>query len=334
MKTDTLSPARAPSEHAIADAVSRGLSSYPKCLPAWLFYDETGSRLFEQITTLSEYYLTRTERELFHQYANDILNAAQNAWKQVHLRRTGTLRLVELGAGSAQKTGILLRTATHKQDAITYLPVDVSETALLEAQTSLQQSLRNVTVYPILANYLTEQIEIPPHNGPTLALYIGSSIGNFDADEAVAILTNLRHQLRPGDSLLLGTDMVKDAALLETAYNDGEGVTAEFNRNILGRINRDLGADFNLNTFQHHALWNPKQSRIEMHLRSQQDQHVTIPALHATFSFARGETIHTENSYKFSPQSLQTLLHAAGYRIHKQWTDAHKWYSVTLATLQ
>lgn len=325
----TFAPTEAPAVayDAVAAAVRDGLSATPKWLPAWLFYDDVGSGLFEQITALPEYYPTRTERAIFTANADSIIDAALT-WQP-----KGKLRLLELGAGTATKTGILLAAAIRRQGRTQYLPIDVSDASLHEAQHSLARLLGNVEILPQIANYVTDALLVPPHDGPTLALYIGSSIGNFAPDEAVAILRNLRAQLRPGDSLLLGTDLVKDESLLVAAYDDAQGVTAAFNCNVLVRLNRDLGADFDLAHFQHRALWNREESRIEMHLESMAAQTVHIPAARLTVHFRQGETIHTENSYKFTAESVRELLTAAGFSVVQAWRDEREWFAVTLAVV-
>jgi len=325
---------------ALGDAVFLGLTSSPKSLPAWLFYDAQGSRLFERITQTPEYYLTRTERAIFTGYADGILGAAFAAYHRTtgdgHIQPDGSgkLRILELGAGTATKTGILLSAAVRAQGATQYLPIDVSADAMQEACGSIARTQSAVTVVPQIANYVTDTLHIPSHNGPTLALYIGSSIGNFSPDEASAILRNLRAQLQPGDSLLLGTDLVKDPALLEAAYCDAGAVTEAFNLNLLQRLNRELDAGFDLSTFRHAAIFNASLSRIEMHLRSTARQTVRIPSLNLTVAFNVGETIHTENSYKFTSSSIRNLLTSAGFSLNKTWTDEKNWFAVTLATVQ
>ena len=309
---------------AVADAVRAGLTANPKTLPPWLFYDAQGSRLFERITVLPEYYLTRTERAIFTGYASGIIGQAMAG-------RSGSLRILELGAGSASKTGILLDAAVRAQGSTLYLPIDVSASAMQEACGSISRSLQDVVIEPQIANYVTDPLVIPPHDGPTLALYIGSSIGNFAPHEALSILRNLRAQLHPGDSLLLGTDLVKDEGMLTAAYCDASGVTEAFNLNILRRINRDLGASFDLSCFRHVARWNAPASRIEMHLQSTRRQVVRIPSLSLNVSLREGETIHTENSYKFSPESLHAMLSAGGFAATETWMDEHGWFAVTLA---
>ncbi len=319
----------------VADEARRGLTSTPKSLAPWLFYDETGSRLFEQITTLPEYYLTRTERDLFTAHAGEIFDMLGP-----------DLTVAELGAGTAAKTGILLRALTQIQPNVLYQPIDISPTALDEARTQLEGSIPGVTVRPQTANYVTEtvRIERPPQTR-ILALYIGSSIGNFSPAEARQILTRLRSELQPGDALLLGTDLgpclaelspSKSIPTLLGAYNDKAGVTAAFNRNILVRLNRELGANFRPEQFAHRALWNHTHSRIEMHLQSLLPQSVHIPANAAgpalNLQFAQSETIHTENSYKFTPTAIAALLGDARFTPTRTFTDPQNHFAVTLAT--
>ena len=307
----------------VAVEVLNGLTERPKTLPPWLFYDQAGSQLFEEITELPEYYVTRTERQILAEHAEEIIAAAA---------RGRDLSMIELGAGTATKTGLLLNAAVGLQGSVTYYPIDVSETALEEARTRLEAELPEVTVEPIVANY-TEGMRQngASHTGRKLVLYIGSSIGNFSPADALEVLRGVRAQLLPGDSLLLGTDMVKDVDTLLAAYDDAAGVTARFNKNILVRINRELDANFNPKLFRHRARWNQEHSRIEMHLESLLAQKVAIRALDTEVRFALGETIHTENSYRFTDDRALTLLRRAGFRLRKQWTDANHWFTVYLA---
>jgi dimethylhistidine N-methyltransferase len=301
----------------------RGLSANPKTLPPWLFYDERGSQLFEDITALPEYYLTRTERALFAQHANDVRRLIGAA-----------VTVAELGAGSAAKTGILLREFAEHQDGLLYQPIDVSVTALQEAAASIAAQIAGVEVEPQVTNYVTERYNIkrlPDH--AVLALYIGSSIGNFSRDEAIGILQNLRSHLQPHDTLLLGVDLApgehKSIDTLLAAYDDAVGVTAAFNKNVLVRLNRECNADFRLENFAHRARWNGAASRIEMHLESLCDQ--TIHVEETPFHFAKGETIHTESSYKFTDSGLHTLLERSGFKIVKTLQDDERRYAVVLA---
>ena len=291
-----------------------------KTLAPWLFYDAAGSVLFEEITELPEYYLTRTEREIFTAHADEMIAAAAQGSR---------LSIAELGAGTAAKTGLLLAAAARAQGSVLYQPVDVSPTALAEAKTRLEDSLRGVQVAPQVADYTRGPI-LFERDSRQLVLYIGSSIGNFDPASAIALLSNLRSQLQPGDALLLGTDMVKDRATLLSAYNDVAGVTAAFNLNVLARLNRELGADFDLRRFRHSAIWNAQCSRIEMHLQSTVHQRVSFPSV-GEIELAQGETIHTENSYKFTPEAVAGLLQPADFALERVWTNERKWFAVTLA---
>jgi dimethylhistidine N-methyltransferase len=288
-----------------------------------LFYDEAGSRLFEEITELPEYYVTRTERQILAEHASEIITAAAGG---------RDLSMIELGAGTATKTGLLLNAAVGLQGSVTYYPIDVSETALEEARTRLEAELPEVTVEPIVADY-TEGMRqnSASHTGRKLVLYIGSSIGNFSPADALEVLRGVRAQLLPGDSLLLGTDMVKDVDTLLAAYDDAAGVTARFNKNVLIRINRELDANFNPKLFRHRARWNEQHSRIEMHLESLLAQRVVLRGLDLEVRFARGETIHTENSYKFTDERVAALLTRAGFKLRQQWTDPNHWFTVHLA---
>jgi len=311
---------------ALIDEVWRGLRKRPRSLVPWMLYDAEGSRLFECITKLPEYYPTRTERDILASYAEAIVTATGSDYSRA-------LRLLELGAGTASKTGILLKAATCLRSEVVYLPVDVSSDALDAACDSIGCLLPDVQLQPMVANYVTHPPKLERFEGNTLAMYIGSSIGNFSPDEARTILRNLRSELRAGDALLLGTDMVKDVATLMRAYDDRSGVTAAFNLNILQRLNRELGANFDTSCFRHRARWNRRESRIEMHLESTRNQCVDIAAAELAIQFAAYETIHTESSYKFTQKTLGALLDDAGFTIKQTWTDPRQWYALTLAGL-
>ena len=324
LETTTLETSSIETRNALLREVQRGLLRRPRSLAPWMFYDAHGSRLFERITALPEYYPTRTERKIFANCAEAIITAARAG-------KPESLRLVELGAGSASKTGILLDAIVDMQGEALYMPVDISSDALDMACESIACSLPEVRVEPIVANYVAYPPQLEPLNGPTLAMYIGSSIGNFSPEEARTILRNLGSQLRAGDALLLGTDLLKDEPTLVAAYDDGDGVTAAFNLNILHRLNRELGADFDPANFRHRAVWNRVESRIEMHLESTRDHRVCIPCARLNLHFAKGETIHTENSYKFTRPAIRSLLEDAGFDVEQTWMDDRRWYAVTLA---
>jgi L-histidine Nalpha-methyltransferase len=310
----------------IAVEVMTGLSERPKTLSPWLFYDEAGSQLFEEITELPEYYVTRTEKQILAEHAEEIITTAASG---------RYLSITELGAGTATKTGLLLEAAVARQGSVTYYPIDVSETALEQAWTRLEAQLPKVTVEPIVADYTEgmrqNKADAVAGDERRLVLYIGSSIGNFSPADAVDVLRGVRTQLLPGDCLLLGTDMVKDTEMLLHAYDDAAGVTAKFNMNVLRRINRELEGNFDPQLFRHRARWNEQHARIEMHLESVVAQRVTLRALEMDVRFNRGETIHTENSYKFTDQRVLALLARAGFKLRRQWSDEQKWFTVYLA---
>jgi L-histidine Nalpha-methyltransferase len=307
----------------MAGCVTEGLLSRAKWLPSWLFYDSAGSRLFDQITELPEYYLTRTERVILTLRAQEIIAAAA---------QHDALHIVELGAGSCDKTRVLLHAAVERQDTVLYEPLDVSAAALEEARARIEQEISGVLVCPRVVDY-TRSFALDPrvYGHRRLVLYIGSSIGNFEPHEARTLLNNVRAALEPGDAILLGVDLVKDEGTLLDAYDDAAGVTADFNRNILHRLNRELGANFDPLAFAHRAVWNPRHSRMEMHLESRILQTVSIPSLDLNVCLARGETIHTENSYKYRPGQPESLLRSAGFMPEQMWTDDRGWFSVCLA---
>jgi dimethylhistidine N-methyltransferase len=324
---DLESLATTDTREALTREVRRGLVARPRSLSPWMFYDAAGSRLFERITTLPEYYPTRTERAMLAKHADSIVAKA-------HRDRSSPLRLVELGAGTASKTCILLEAALRASDRVAYVPVDVCPNALELACQNVACVLPEVRIEPIVRNYVTHPLQLDPFDGATLALYIGTSIGNFSPEEAHLILRNLRVQLQTGDALLLGTDMVKDEPTLLAAYDDSDGITAAFNLNILHRLNNELGADFDTACFRHRALWNSIESRIEMHLESTREQYVSIEDADLDLHFMPRETIHTENSYKFTDRGIQSLLYDAGFENRGAWKDSRGWYALTLAGLR
>ena len=309
-------------ESPVAAVVREGLTAGQKRLPPWLLYDEAGSRLFERITELPEYYPTRTERGILAAHAAEIVALAAGGHR---------LRIAELGAGSADKTRLLLAAAIQRQDTVLYEPVDVSRTALEAARERIEREIPGVAVAPRVEDY-THGLELAPEEAGErrLVLYIGSSIGNFDPQEAAKLLDGVRAGLKPGDGLLLGVDLVKDAATLVAAYDDAAGVTAAFNLNLLERLNRELGADFDLGAFAHRAVWNGAESRIEMHLASRGKQRVRLESLNLNLDFADGETIHTENSYKYVPGAAEAMLARAGFAPVESWTDEQGWFAVCL----
>ncbi len=307
-------------DDAIAFDVYEGLTAAPKHLPAKLFYDEAGSQLFEQITELPEYYLTRTERCILEEHAAEILRHAGPS-----------LTLVELGAGTATKTCVLIEELLRRQNRSLFYPIDVSSSALEQAVRHLGQEFPALRVNPIVADYTGGVPALSRITGRKLVLYIGSSIGNFEPPHAVRMLRRIRQTLRPGDAFLLGADYAKSPKILLPAYDDAQGVTAAFNKNILARLNRELDADFNLDAWRHVALWNRRCSRMEIYLESLLEQSAFLPALDLDVSFRAGERIHTENSYKYTDAMIESILRDSGFAREHTWCDRKKWFGVHLA---
>jgi dimethylhistidine N-methyltransferase len=311
-------PAPLPS---IAEDVLEGFSRTPKSLPPKLLYDAAGSALFEQITCLPEYYPTRTEAGILTAHAEEICS---------HLRCN--VSVSELGAGTATKTRILLRSLVQRQFGVNYFPLDVSDAALKLAKDEVESELGTVKVHPQVGDF--DNLAFLEHQTPPrLVLYIGSSIGNLENDEAIALLQNIARNLSTGDKLLLGADLVKNAEVMHAAYDDDAGVTASFNKNLLVRINRELGGHFDPESFCHISFWNEAESRIELHLESACRQSVRIDALDMTLQFDQGERIHTENSYKYTVEHLENLLRSGGFRVEHAWTDPDSWFAVSLGVI-
>lgn len=307
---------------AVKSSVLQGLSSTPKHLPPWLFYDEVGSRLFEQITTLPEYYLTRVERGLLEQHARTIVDRV--------LAAPGT-SVVEIGAGTATKTRVLLRAAQKRVDHVKYVPIDVSQDALDIAVRDIARELPSVEVAPICSGNVEGLQMLAAATAPRAILFLGSSIGNFGDDAAVDLLRAARAAAGDGGSLVLGADRVKPTDVLLPAYDDAAGVTEAFNKNILTRINRELGGDFDLEAFDHVAEWNAVDSCVAIYLESRRSQDVRVRDLGETFTFARGERIHTENSIKYSDARLDALLARAGFARAETYRDERAYFGLHLA---
>jgi dimethylhistidine N-methyltransferase len=308
----------------IADDVRRGLGRRPKTLPPHLFYDDAGSRLYERITRLPEYYLTRAEHAILQAHAADIVADAADGSRQ-------PISVVELGAGTANKTEILLREVVRRQQRCSYVPIDVSGPTLKQTQARLREALPQVDVRPMAMTHeqaLSGRWGLPP---PQLVLFIGSSVGNFDDAVAAALLRRVRDAIGSRTRLLLGTDLRKDPDVLLRAYDDAEGVTAAFNKNLLARINRELQAHFALDRFRHVARWNDVESRIEMHLESRVAQVVAIDALELNVAFEAGETIHTESSIKYDMARVARLLRAGGFDLGRTFFDRDRTFAVHLA---
>ncbi|MFF5360343.1 L-histidine N(alpha)-methyltransferase [Streptomyces scabiei] len=300
---------------ALRADVLDGLTRTPKTLPPKWFYDARGSELFERITELPEYYPTRAEREILVGRAGEIAAAS------------GARTLVELGSGSSDKT-------RHLLDAMpglhTYVPVDVSESALRQAGEALVAERPGLNVHALIADF-TAGLGLPETPGPRLVVFLGGTIGNLVPGERAAFLAAVRALLAPGDALLLGTDLVKDEAVLVAAYDDAAGVTAEFNKNVLNVVDRELGADFDPEAFDHVALWNAECEWIEMRLRSRTAQTVKIPALDLAVDFEAGEELRTEVSAKFRKEGVRAELASAGMELTHWWTDERGRFALSLS---
>ena len=306
--------------------VEVGLESSPKFLYPKYFYDARGSELFETITRQPEYYPTRTEAAILRGSAPDIAELMGD-----------TVSLVELGSGSSVKTTILLESLLESSDEVHYMPIDISPTILEETASRLDRHYPELDVTPIASQYETglakastlvaEDEGVPDR---MLVLFLGSSVGNMEPEQATEFLSSIRAQLEDRDALLVGFDLIKEESVLNAAYNDAAGVTAEFNLNVLARINRDLGGEFDLDRFSHRAFFNREASRVEMHLASGTAQDVPVSNLRRAFHFEPNETIHTENSYKYTRGSIEGHAEAAGFRVSELFTDQRNWFALAL----
>jgi dimethylhistidine N-methyltransferase len=304
----------------LAEDVRRGLSSQPKRFLPKYFYDELGSQLFEAICLLPEYYLTRAENEILQRYADEIVSSVD-----------GDITLIEMGSGSASKTRLIIEALLRKQSSLLFIPVDISATALESSSRILLQSYTRLRIEAYASDYFAALAELSKHpRERTLALFLGSNISNFDPVEAVKFLHALRTVLSEGDAHLLGADLKKDKQTLEAAYNDALGVTAAFNLNVLARINRELGGEFDLRNFRHFAFYNEEAGRIEIYIESCSNQTVAIKQLDMQVEFAAGEQIHTENSYKYDLGDIAGLAAQTGFKLARTWLDSEKRFSSNL----
>ena len=309
-----------PSESDLAEAVRVGLRDPSKKLPCRFFYDERGSKLFEEICDLPEYYLTRAEREILTEYV-----------AQITAGLPADLTLVELGSGSATKTWLLIEALLEDRDTLRFTPIDISKSALEASSESLLADHPNLRILAVAGEYQDGIAALKDENsGAELILWLGSSIGNLSRPEAADFLGGIRTSMSLDDRLLVGIDLRKSAAVLEPAYDDSARVTAAFNLNILERINRELGGQFDLDAFDHLARYDVEEGRIEMYLVSGSDQSVRIDDLDMDVSFVRGERIHTENSYKYSLAEIDTLAQSTDLILDDQWFDSQKRFSLNL----
>jgi dimethylhistidine N-methyltransferase len=305
---------------AFAADVAAGLGRSPKSLPFRYLYDPRGSRLFEQICETPEYYLTRAEYEILDSESPAIVS-----------RVPGPFDLLELGSGSAVKTRLLIRAALERQPALRYRPIDISRSALETSALSLLRDFPQLRIEAVVGDYgFGRRVLAGRDRRPQLVLWLGSSIGNLDRAAAAAFLGALLGSATADDRLLLGIDVCRRSEVLERAYDDRAGVTAAFNRNILHRINRELGGRFDPDAFAHRAVWNEAEGRMEMYLVSTRRQTVRIDALALDVRFDAGEAIHTESSYKYGPGEIESLAAAAGLAITARWFDRQRQFATVL----
>lgn len=297
----------------LAHHVATGLHRMPKVLSSMYFYDDAGSRLFQQIMELPEYYPTRTEFAIFREHGAAIAAALSPGG--------GEFALVELGAGDGAKTKLLLRELLAARTTFTYAPVDISAGAMTGLVAALRRELPALRVAPVVADYATALAELGARPGNKAVLFLGSNIGNFGTAERLDFLRQLAAPLAPADRLLIGFDLQKDPRRIRAAYDDAQGITAAFNLNLLTRFNRELGADFDLAHWQHYTDYNPLTGAVRSYLVSARAQQVHFAALDETFDFAAWEVIHTENSYKFTLPQIEALAAEAGLRVVRTFTD-------------
>jgi L-histidine N-alpha-methyltransferase len=298
----------------------QGLSANPKWLNPMYFYDAEGSRLFERICELPEYYVTRTERGILEKCAGEI--AAYSL---------GSMSLVEFGSGSSAKTRLLIESLISRQGALCYTPIDISSSILVRSSYRLLEDYPQLSVAAQIADYDAGLAALMNENpSQKLIVFMGSNLGNFDPARALDFLSGIRRSMAEHDYLVIGNDLAKDASLLIAAYDDSRGITAAFNLNLLHRINRELGGTFDISRFDHLARYNGARGRIEMHLKCKKRHTVLIRELGTSFRFEQGETIHTEDSYKYTIGQLDRMFRAAGLKFVRRWLDSRNWFSITL----
>jgi|ERR1043165_2842922 dimethylhistidine N-methyltransferase len=304
----------------LAVDVRAGLIAPRKTLPPKYFYDNLGSALFEAICYLPEYYVSRCEQEILQTHTDAIAEAFG-----------APIRLIELGSGTSRKTRILIQRLLQRQPKLDYVTVDIDADLINFAARQLMEQYPNLMVHPVAADFRRIDRVLPPGSGARdVVLFLGSTIGNLDPGEQDGLLRTIRGVLKAGDALFLGADLRKDKRILDPAYDDALGVTAAFNLNLLVRINAELGGHFELSKFRHRAFFNEAESRIEMHIVSTAAQRVRIDALDLEVAFADGETIHTENSYKFDDAALAALAERTGFTVARRWTDARHFFADVL----
>jgi len=305
----------------IARDTRQGLAASQKYIPCKYFYDARGSKLFEAICQLPEYYPTRTELSILRDIAPELMGTFAHK------------DLVELGSGGNLKIRILLDAAGESNRAtLRYIPVDVSESSIVEAAQDLLERYPELQVLGVVADF-TSQLDVLPTERPLMFCFLGSTIGNMDEDDSIAFLQSIAGNMKPGDRLLVGFDMAKSKETMEAAYNDSRGVTSEFNKNVLQVLNKELNANFDPSHFDHLAFFNEACSRIEMHLKANRDISVKLESIDMVVEFKSGETIHTENSRKFTKRSIEDMASRAGLCIQKWCSDRDGWFSLVVMGL-
>lgn len=310
-----------------ANEVARGLNDKQKHISPKFFYDKMGSKLFEQICMQPEYYLNRIESQILKNSVDEILKIIGGQ----------EISVIELGNGNSLKTRILLGPFLAKLKIVSYFPIDVSLKMLKKSIRDLFREYANLQIYGICSDYVSGLVKINEFiklkkkiPNKKFIIFLGSSIGNFDPKDAMDFLHSIARYVQKDDLLLIGIDLEKDKSILDRAYNDKNGITAKFNFNVLARINRELEGEFNISNFEHKSFYNTRKHRIEMHLESKLDQQVRIGAIGKMFNFRKGETIHTENSYKYSLPTLNRLVKKAGLQAIRNFTDSNKQYTLIL----
>ncbi len=314
----TIVPARERQE-VFSEVVRRGMDSTPKALPPRFFYDQRGSELFETITELPEYYLTRSEQAILETYADEFIR-----------RVGGNLEIVEFGSGSSAKTRILIEAALAAYGALTYVPIDISADYLRTSAEHLIERYPSLAVHAISGEYSDVLHALAPSSKKRLFLFLGSNIGNFDHPEACQFLSLVRSRMGASDRLLVGFDLVKDPSIIEAAYNDSQGITAQFNKNLLLRINRELGGRFKLESFEHRAPYNSALNRIEMQLIALADLDVRVEDLKTNVEFRKGEAVHTEISQKYTKSMFESVAKQGALEVEGIWQDERSYFAVAL----
>lgn len=309
-----------PQDHlrnTFANSVKTGLNSKRKFLLPQYFYDERGAKLFEQISEQPEYYLTRIETSILESYSDEIADKYNGGM------------LIELGSGNSRKTRIIMNALLAKRRSLQYFPIDISYEMLKESSETLLDEYQDLSISAVIAEYDKGLSVIQKNTSRKLLLFLGSSLGNFEPAKAKEFIRMIRRHVQDQDMLLIGFDMHKDSSILNAAYNDSQGITAWFNLNILARINSELDGDFDLRKFEHRAFYNESKRRVEMHLVSKEEHEVSIKGVGETITFREDESIHTENSYKFTFEQIESMIEG-DFQIVKTWTDKKRWYSVIL----